>query len=396
MAKYDNEERFVEDLLTKMPKMIDHRNPEEIYQSIIRKQKETPKKKRAYFIPSIAVAAIAILFILISSTSLQQENNKEVSKDGQSQKIKENMQQSEHQDQFYSADKKSAISNKEKVVEANDLSKEVNQNAVYQEDIQNEEVFSYGLFTKDATVVPISILVPKSNKNWFTRYLNTLKSLPLKKWGFENESIFNGEFEFDQAEKKLHVIVYKKDSKKVPEYVEQNLEHLLQYSFSFSDRVSKVDITDEDGKQVVLNNSEAPMSVTIEKNQDTGYYLYTQLDGKKLLAPSDNKNDTLQEALESMKEAPNDLYGPIIPKNLNIKVESKGMKHAIIRFKNNFDLSHKTDVDHQLMIEGILLTAKSFGYQSVQFENISPINWDKFDFSKPIKVPLSPNLYSIQ
>ncbi|MFK4997726.1 hypothetical protein ACI2OX_10380 [Bacillus sp. N9] len=38
------------------------------------------------------------------------------------------------------------------------------------------------------------------------------------------------------------------------------------------------------------------------------------------------------------------------------------------------------------------MTAKDFGYKQLQFENIEPEQWDRFDFTKPITVPVAANL----
>ena len=42
------------------------------------------------------------------------------------------------------------------------------------------------------------------------------------------------------------------------------------------------------------------------------------------------------------------------------------------------------------MIEGILLTGASFGIQ-MQFENVVQVDWNGFNFTQPLPIPVGPN-----
>jgi len=42
------------------------------------------------------------------------------------------------------------------------------------------------------------------------------------------------------------------------------------------------------------------------------------------------------------------------------------------------------------MIEGMLLTAKSFNMQ-IQFENVKQTDWEGFDFTNPLPIPVGAN-----
>ena len=46
------------------------------------------------------------------------------------------------------------------------------------------------------------------------------------------------------------------------------------------------------------------------------------------------------------------------------------------------------------MIEGILLTAASFDKQ-IQFENVVQTEWNGFNFSEPLPIPVGPNRYAV-
>ncbi|MGE8204371.1 hypothetical protein ACQKP0_07375 [Heyndrickxia sp. NPDC080065] len=401
MAKYENEERHLEDLLTNMPKMIDHRSPEEIYNNIISNQNRNLRKKRAFLIPSVIVAAAAILIILISSSFFVQPNNNQVATADKSNVKKDSAEKKtdplyEKSENLPFLENQNTAADKVDKGKPSSLPKESTEmSAVYEKDMNENDIFNYGVFTKDAIVVPISVIVPKSNSEWLTKYLDTLKKLPFKKWGFSSDPIFTGELEYHQSDKKLHIIINLKDWSKVPEYVEQNLNNILNYSFAYQDDVSEVDFSDEHGNQVELNNTGLlETTIKINKILKKGYFIYENTNGKNLLIPSDEKYDSLGKALKNMKIAPNDYYRPLIPKNIITTVKEESREHVIIQFKDRLNLSNNNVLDYKTMLDGILLTAKNFGYKFVSFKNISPLKWEEYDFSSQISVPISPNGYS--
>ena len=63
----------------------------------------------------------------------------------------------------------------------------------------------------------------------------------------------------------------------------------------------------------------------------------------------------------------------------------------MVKFKNKLDLLSMTEKEANQLIEGILLTAASFGKQ-IQFENIVQTEWNGFNFTEPLPIPVGPNV----
>jgi hypothetical protein len=403
MAEYENEEEYIKNLLMNMPKMSDQRSPEEIYRNIKYKVEKKQSKKKMLMIPSVIIATFAIIVVLISS-SFKQSNPNEIAKSTIDTKkesienkviIDQDQQNIEHNSQFSYSEKRDASPDEGIVSEFS--TRTINEKstlAIYEQDLQQNDMFTYGVFTKDAILVPISVEVSKSDIDWFTNYLQTAEALPLEQWGFASLPNIPGKVQYIQNEKKLHITVPKEQVKKVPEYVEQNLTRILQYSFSFLNHIKEVDYSDENGDPIQLNNIGLLKPYKVSLLVNVGYFSY-QTNGMKLLVPSDLEYNSFNSAIENMKKAPNDFYQPIIPNQIYLKATENHDKSLNIEFNKLLDFSQGNE-DYQLMLDGILLTAKSFGYKEVFFKNVSPMKWEKFDFSKPIKVPISPNKYTIK
>lgn len=390
MVKNDKEDHQLEELLSNMPKMADHRGPDEIYQAIEQKAKRKRRKKRSIFIPALTAVAAAILFILISP-AFSGNVKKDLASSGNSfsEKAVQNSKNAEQQNKSITLmESKEDRSSKALTKESTDI--QAKKTAVYEQDLTENDVITYGLFTKDAFLVPVSVVVPKSNSEWITKFKETIKTVPLEEWGFTNIPLLQGDIHYDEATKNLHIVLKREEWSKIPESVELNLSKLIQYSFASQD-VKDVEFSDENGDQVELSNIGTIKSTTINKTPKTGYYTYKLNDERNLLVPSDATFETLEEALNGMKEKPNDFYYSVIPDNVNISVSNVNPKQVDIEFKDKVNLLDESHNDYMAMIEGMLLTAKDFGYSSVFFNNIEPLEWEGFTFSEPIKVPYSPN-----
>lgn len=122
----------------------------------------------------------------------------------------------------------------------------------------------------------------------------------------------------------------------------------------------------------------------------TTYYLSTQDNGMQYLVPFLDKSfSTVVEAIEQMKfEVSNQLHSAIIPGVDYDVSESEGVVY--VEFSNLLDLTQYDSLKAMQMIEGILLTASSFG-KEVQFQNIMQSEWEGFDFTKPLPIPVGAN-----
>jgi hypothetical protein len=385
MAKHHLDENHLEELLRNMPKLNDHRSSEEIYRNVKMGFNKKKKAKKSYLIPALSVIAAAIVFVLISPIFSQQNNSK-----SKSVGIVSNKDVSVHD----IASTSSTKIEKSKQVKINLLAdrvqdSKIKKTAVYEQDAKGNNIFTYGVFTVDSEVVPISIVSPKTNDDWATKYKQIALTFASKeKHHLDNYLPLHGKLTYDRNTKKVTIVIIKNALQSISEQVQLNLDRIVQYSFAYQD-VKEVDFTDENGKPIELSEIGQVGNKMINKTPHTAFFSYKASNGESYLLPTDEQYPKLQDALEAMKTKPDDFHLPVIPKNLHIKVKVNNGTQATVQFTDNL---HLQSIENSMnMIEGILLTAKNFGFTSVFFDHIEPLQWNGFDFTKSVKVPVAPN-----
>lgn len=93
---------------------------------------------------------------------------------------------------------------------------------------------------------------------------------------------------------------------------------------------------------------------------------------------------SLEAALEVMDDDQGSGLKPILPKDIKFAVEETGKKSVEVTFPDSFKLSAENK-DDLMIIDAILLTAKSYGYDSVKFKNTGLESIGPYQLNDPIK-----------
>lgn len=119
------------------------------------------------------------------------------------------------------------------------------------------------------------------------------------------------------------------------------------------------------------------------------YFKYQGENGQSYVIPKVKANMTAEDALSEMATAPEEQVESVIPNSVHYEVTvEEGI--AQIRFENMLDLSTLEQEEALILLEGFMLTAEQFNL-AVQFENISPSFWDRYDLSAPLPKPIDSN-----
>lgn len=383
MAKEEYQEHDIEHLLQKMPRLKDNLLKEEIFQAVERKMNKK-KRYRPLLVPIFAsIAAIFFLILFVPSIVQREDTDLSASKDA---KVEPFSAATERMDSALSNAQDKAIKESVMLTDA-----KVNKTAVYKDNLTQYDVINYGFITEDAITVPISVMMPKEARenSWEAQFKEVAEKLPLEEWGFsETPPQFYQEVNMEKNNEEI--FLYLKENVDYFIYGEHNFWNALQYSFRYQD-VKAVNISDEEGNILNFGNMGEMDKIVIDHTPHTNYYAYTLKNGATYVAPSELSYSSLAEALEAMKNTPNDFYEPLVPKEVALSVIEEENHPPIIRFRSHYDLMTGDKTQQMRMMEGILLTAKDFGYEEVKFQNLSPEEWGGFNFSEKVEVPYSPN-----
>ncbi|MGD6815714.1 hypothetical protein ACQCVE_01405 [Metabacillus sp. 113a] len=126
----------------------------------------------------------------------------------------------------------------------------------------------------------------------------------------------------------------------------------------------------------------------LKKREKKAFYKYVSKNSQPLFVYSEESYSTVSEAFQNMYRDQDETLLSIIPKGVSIEsVKEKG-KELILTFK---PADMKNDEEFIFMLEGLLLTAKEFGFETVTFRDAKAEKIGKIEMNKPVKVPFGPN-----
>ncbi|SES34038.1 hypothetical protein [Psychrobacillus sp. OK032] len=401
MSEIEKEEETVDELLKNMPKLTDHRSKEEVYNRVkIEIEAQVKEEKRKTIAVSfskwmpfiVSVAAILLLTFLVSSYT----NQEETSMSTDTAEPTESLNTMDAKEESAAAGQANEITIMTKMLDPTiELIPLHKTTSVYEESVNGGTVFHFSLI-ENALSVPISIIIPKerieadfvgvtpTSLQLYERYASQIDEEAL---GFMEYHPYKGHFIAQEKQLKHYLPKdhgYDRASGTTTTYGQS-----LNEIFTDFDTIISVN---EDGTPLEWDQA----GTLTEPRKLPGrlghynYYIYHANNGEDYLSPSfGNSNDSISEAFTAMKDAGNDLYTSVIPPNVTyISTEQNGV--AVIRFDEPLDLEALDPSAATRLLEAFALTAASFG-KEVKVENVVQQQWEEFDLTLPLRIPLGPN-----
>ncbi|MBP3039693.1 hypothetical protein J9303_09360 [Bacillaceae bacterium Marseille-Q3522] len=402
MRKSGWNDEQVEKLLTQLPKIEDKRDPKMMYQRIKMQLQQTRSQKREkkWIIPGLATVAALFIFFLITNNLLINQNNASqenaASMEDSGDSVVQNRMAEEKAVTDFAGSPESASDNAEFNLSFDKAEDDPFVYTAVSSLPDNEtEIFTYAIPDQNVqNVVPVTILVPNDDKlSSLDLYKAGMEKLPEEKWGLKDfyplnatiSSIDENVISVDVPEDQKY-----KDGTQYVQFIDA-----LQVAFD-SLHVDRIELSTNGVPGMDLGDN----GIAYEMNKmesNTAYFLFYPVrdGGKPFLVPYKyGQGDTIQSKLESMKQNvdTHELLASI-PEQLDFSVSEEG-EQLTITFAKGTELEKNQDTIW--MIEAILLTAKSFHYSNVKFENTGIEQVGKYKFTDVIKVPLAPNLETIK
>ncbi len=372
-------------LLEKFPHIEDERSKDDVYQRV--KNGMQRKKKKAMVLPALAMVAVVSLFAFTTPMLIQQY------------KGKFNTEQAKQEDFSIVSEEKAdrSIQTKRNMdrseSEIIQSSEEPNMiTSVYNEEIQTNAIVTLGVVTADAIVIPISIRTEEIQRDWLSTFKASAQLIDWEALGFKDLSPLLSAMSYDQDRRILHVKITSNNEEFFLKYEKQIME-MIEYTVGLQD-VEKVAFINGENEPVELGAFGIIPNLDLRNKAKKAYYLYKQagMNASSYLVPFKLESAHFSDAVANMKKPPNDFYQTLIPKEVTFSAGENVNGEALIAFNERLLLDEGDVAAKIRMIEGMLLTAKEYGYKTVQFENIEPLVWQGFDFNRPIDVPYSANL----
>ncbi|KPN15452.1 sigma X negative regulator [Bacillus australimaris] len=356
----DWSEERIKVLLSQLPKVEDNRSSKQIYQQML--MASGKKKKNVRWIgPAVATVVVLFMAFLISPHLFQQaaqEHKKQVEMDSM-------------------ADKGQVNATLESVKQANGSA-----HVVSHEDKQKYMTVAY-IDESTSQVVPISI-EKENESNHLQEMMNTYEQVQLPEMTKPLPSYLEM---VDLREKGNTLIFQLKNELSLDTLKEANrFKDMVKETLKWS-QYKQVEVKTIKGSQLQLGAYGNIGKVSIDKQTKHAYYVLENKSGT-FLVPSKTHYSSYKDAVEAMKRTSDSGLDPLIKEEPIKEVTSKG-KHVTITFGASAQLSDS--IDHILLIEGLLLTAKDFGFTDVTIEHTGTKQVGPYELNEPIEVPALPN-----
>jgi len=392
----------IENLLGDMPDVSDNRPMSEILARLKQDERlNTPRRKKSNrWMPAlVAVAALLVIGLLVPSMLGQNE----VSMKDQSA---ENKMMSEDAD---SPARSARLENESITDEKSDMgtmdrsstmmaSKAggIHHFAIYSEDVIDSTLFHLGLAGDQASSVPVTFIIPNSqikedfgfleptSYDLYKKYANSLDEGAL---GFQEYHPYKGDIAADN-----YVIIHQLPQGHGYDVASASMEVYLNSLQDTFYGYQEVQFENVDGTATMFSEAGQPSTPLILKSgrNHFNYYMVEQQDGQQFLSSNFSQpQPSLNEALQHMKVKPNDVFQSVIPSTIDFQVKADD-KLTTVKFAQSLDLDAMEPEKAMQMVEGMLLTAASFGEQ-LQFEGVVQEEWNGFNFSQPLPVPIGSN-----
>lgn len=404
MEKSEYSEEQLEKLLMNLPKIKDHRNPQDIYQNISIKMKK--RKNKSWILPSIATAAAMLIFVVLAPNIMNWNDSTEEASD-QNAAI-ESQQKMQVQETEKGPETASAENNTMMILENEEEKRDIGPNkmnfqssytALYEANYASENVFTFAVPDAMAqNIVPVSVVVPKEDgKTTLEQLEETMAELKEKEWNLSDYYPLNANLELNKEGTVLNVDVPAQHFYGDGSASEIAFRNALSETAKMLG-VDKVTLSTEGIPGIEFGNMGNLDEMKIEELGKHAYFFYypKQSDDKPYIVPYSESFKSVETALNAMKENI-DTHGltASIPSEFRInEITSPDGKLLVIRLDDNSKLIDNTSLIHT--IEAILLTAKDFDYEKVKIENSPLAQAGMFVFNEEWELPIAPNLKTIE
>lgn len=383
-----NEEQL-EQLLKQLPSVKDKKTSEEIYQSIQFKQQKNNTSK-TWIAPTIATVSALFIFAMISPFLFQNINpNEESAKD-----IASSSEQHVKMEKYSAKDSEisEAKLEQESTIEQSTLDKKAilsdGQETFVTSISEAEETLTVGFTDGNAqNIIPISVNI-NENQDKIEQIEDIIPEINTEELGLIGYELSSTEFSDKENTEEIKI-----EYKGKPKLLGVN-EGLFQEAIVETFRwlnFKKARLYTNDKEGIEFSHSGLKTELDLKQESKKAYFLY-QYDEHtpKLLVPSKDQYASIDKAIEAMQKGlPDQNLKPTIMNNIaTIGIKENG-EQLEVEFKQGtlFENSESTII----MLESILLTAKEFGYKTVQFKEMNIDKIGVMDVTKPIEVPFSPN-----
>ncbi|MGI8315399.1 hypothetical protein [Halobacillus mangrovi] len=398
MKRKHHTDEELENMLRKLPPVEDHQSKQELYRKIYPEVQKTNRKMAPWVIPSLATAAVILLLAVVIPVLLNLMNSSQMEQSTSDEPASESnrtMESAEVPNESVNPEGNQPSTEGAKTEkdseESTSSTQEDNQTSLdKQAEVAKQterNMVKEVLPGKNAQVViPFTKVYKDENEEGNQAFVPN-------EYGLSESLLKEVQIDIDVQEKRANVTF--------PDDFSMNgstWAHMLSESIRWKVEpygVETIKLETSSGKAVQLGPYGKMDELNPINNGEYYYQTYKVPDSStEFLVPIKlDEGRTISEALIEMKQEKNlKFVSSPVPAHVKFSSISEREGELIVEISHE-EWSNEKEVT--TVIEAILMTAKQFGYESVQFDGIKPEGFLGYDLDEPIEVPERINLIII-
>ncbi|WP_087971563.1 hypothetical protein [Oceanobacillus rekensis] len=392
----NEEHQEIIDGLQNMPKIKDNTDKNMLYNRISLEMSNTRvienRFRKKKLVPILVTILTALIIVLVPFMLKTEDQVKQNDKQFSEIEMETNFDRNEESIVMENSDR-----DQESGEAATNYSEEVNEIKINMEDSLNSFIIQgsstskivYGAIPDlgKQYIIPVSFIVDQdaSVEEYYNELENYIKNVDVE-WATNDYMLANASFQLKESD----VIIDLGDNFSIGAgstnaYI---FEQMLATMFT-PYGINKA-VFESKHHGVELGPFGVIEELSLSKEDDSIYKLYNN----QFLIPIPNSNLSIHDAMSEMKmEQEGFNISQTVPDEVQLSVESSD-ELLLLTLEEESTIGHDQEV--MTMIEAILMTAKSYGYQSVQFRNFPVNQIGPYDITKPIPVPKAVNPVDIR
>lgn len=372
MKAENNDEQLIKQL-KQLPKVEDHRDKDELFRHISSKISENKPRKK-YKLVSVFGTLIVVMLIFAIVPLMINLSMSETSVNDSAGNAFNETSNSNH-------DAEVAIEESSIEQEKRAFNSQVESYVLRSIDENSTIIYSAVSDYQLQTIIPVTIVVP-GTVDLNTHYNQLNDYMDEANWGVNQYLFKNANFDLNLSKHEVSMEI-SDDFSLLDSSENLNVFTEILTIMFIPYQIEKVVFEEE----IDLGSTGIYKEFALPQKQGEAYKVF-QADEhqRKFLVPSKIEGNILiEEAFEEMKNGRKDLnIFPTIPEEVQFSIASSDNELLIT---TNHEEIFEDEQRTVIMIEAILMTAKSFGYEFVTFNGISNEQVGPYQLSKSIQVP---------
>ncbi|MFC7060489.1 hypothetical protein [Halobacillus seohaensis] len=379
MGNDQKSEKEIQKMISDLPRVNESLNKGDYRKMINKKMKNNKKQRPQWLIPGLATILAIVIIAIVGPMTIDTINNEAIESNDQAVEENNTTEESNAAESANEDDTNKSDDSIETTEQNEPVEDAMLLDRLIVSDLDESRIVRAVPDQNAQYTIPLTIGLKGKSKE------ESLSGFSPEDIGLSQDILKNVTISVEE-ESEVATVIFPNDTEIVGSAMSNSIMESLRWSVE-PYQVEEIQVETEGGEPVSFGNyGEVSTIDPIEENRYV-YQLYMSNDREYLVPIDLGEKLSFEEALEEMKNfEESESVQPAIPQEMDIEVKEIESEIVVLQMSVNGSIKDRKLTSS---LEAILASAKQFGYESIQFENVNGL--EDLNFSEPVPVPESVN-----